>query len=394
MKGLDLARLLLGLLMFVAVGASGATNDVITITAGITELRDDNVFRRPSDGSFGVAAGDRVTTTQIGFAIRKPISLQTFELSATTSDNRHESFTALNSRNDSYLAAWRWQMTPHLTGDLSSDRQQSQTDFADFRGTGQNLRTTENRRFDAYWNFLGGWTLGAGATEAKTTNSQPFLQDPGNDQRIADVTLKYSFSSGTLLTLSSSKNNSDYHRQADPATYSDSKSTDRRDELRLDWSMTRKTRLAANYGRVSRKHENFSVRDYAGHTGAVSISWAATGKTNFTFSHANATESWEDSFSSFAIRKTTSLSGDLQASAKILFRASIDRETRAFDGFGVIPLAYSRFDKTGRESVSLNWAALKNQTISGSIQKSRRRSKSPGFDYDARLATVSATASF
>jgi exopolysaccharide biosynthesis operon protein EpsL len=382
------------LMLVAAPSALGASGELLSINASMTSMYDDNLFRRPSDGSLGAVASDRITTTQIGIAVHKPISLQVFELSANIVDNKYQDFKALDSRNDGYSAAWRWQITPHLTGNLSSDRQKSQTDFADFRGAGQNLRTNENRRFDANWNFLGGWTLGVGATATKSINSQTFIQDASNEQRIADILLKYVFSSGTSLALSSTNSSGDYGRPADPVTLSDSRFSDKRNELRLDWALTGKTKLAANYGRVSRKHETFSVRDYAGNIGSINLSWAATSKTSFTLGRIRSLESWEDTASSFTVRNSASLSAKWQASPKVLLSASIDRESRNLDGFAIVPVADARVEKTAKESISLSWVALKNLTVAASVQNSRRRSNSIGLDYDDRLTTLSASASF
>jgi exopolysaccharide biosynthesis operon protein EpsL len=357
-------------------------------------MHDDNLFRRPADGSLGAVVSDRVTSTQVGFAFHKPISLQVFDLSANIVDNRHQNFKALDSRNDGYSAVWRWQITPSLTGSLSSDRQQSQTDFADFRGAGQNLRTTANRRFDANWKIMGGWTIGAGATNVKASNSQPFAQDPGSEQRVADLSLKYLFASGTMLALTSRKSNGDFHRAADPVALSDSRFSERHDEIRLDWPVTGKAKVSAGYGHLARRHDTFSVRDYSGGIGSINLDWAATGKTSFGFGRVRSLENWEDPAGSYAIRDTTSLSGKWQASSKLLVSAIFDRESRSLNGFALAPPPNARVDWMNKELVSIQWSAMQNLTLTASLQKSRRRSNSPGLDYDDRLTTISASVAF
>lgn len=381
--------------MLAAVSSAfGASGDLITISAGVTSMHDDNLFKRPSDGSQGAVVSDKITTTRLGIALRKPVSLQLLELSANLVDTRYQDLKALNSRNDGYSAAWRWQFTPHLTGNLSSDRQQSQTDFADFRGAGQNLVTTENRRFDATWNFLGGWNLGAGTTATKSINSQTFIQDASNEQRIVDLSLKYAFSSGASLSVVSSKSNGDYQRAPDPVTLSDSRFSEQRNELRLDWPVSGKTKLAANYGHLSRKHETFGARDYAGNIGSINLGWAATGKTSLRLGRTRSLENWQDAAGSFSVRNSTSLSANWQASPKVSLSASLDRELRSLEGFALVPAAFTRIDKTDRRTISVNWGALSNLTVAASIQETRRSSNGIGLDYDDRLMTLSASVSF
>lgn len=392
MKAVDRVRLNLGaLLLFAVTPATAGSDDLFSINVVASRTYFDNLFKRPSDA--GVSR-DQLTMTQVTLAARKSVSLQAFDLSATLVDNSYRKFDSLNSQNNNYNAAWRWQVTPHLTGTVSSSRQQSQTDFADFRGAGQNLRTSESRRANAEWNIMGGWTVGAGLTRSKQLNSQTFVEDASNEQRAADMLVRYAFPSGTTFTLNRSKSNGDFSREPNPLTLSDSVFSDTREDLNLNWAITGKTRLTAGLGRISRQYENFGVRDFVGRNGNLSLAWTATAKTSATLTRTRSTDSWEDTSSSYAIRNSTDLSGNLLLSSKLSMRASIGRETRTFGGFALIPTASSRIDKTGRESLTLSWVPISSITITATIQQSRRASTVPGTNYSDRSATMSATASF
>ncbi len=392
MSAVDRGRFSLGALLLIAITpAVAGAEDLFSANVVVSRTYFDNLFKRSSDA--GVSR-DQLTSTQVTVAARKSVSLQGFDLSATLVDNSYRKFDSLNSQNNNYSAAWRWQVTPHLTGTISSSRQQSQSDFADFRGTGQNLRTSESRRANAEWNIIGGWTVGTGLTQSKQINSQTFVEDASNEQRVADVLVRYAFLSGTTIALNRSKSNGDFSRAPNPLTLSDSRFSDTREDFSLAWPVTGKTRLTAGLGRVSRQYENFGVRDFAGRNGNLSLAWAATAKTSLTLARTRTTDSWEDTASSFAIRNSTDLSGNVLLSGKLSMRASIGRETRTFGGFALVPAAFSRIDKTGRESLSLSWTPMRSVTVTASIQQSRRASTTPGTDYSDRSATMSATASF
>lgn len=392
MNAVDRVRLSLGALLLLANSSSMAgSDDLLSVNLAVSRTYFDNLFKRPS--ATGVSR-DQLTTTQLTVAARKSVSLQDFDMSASLVDNSYRRFDSLNSQNNNYNAAWRWKLTPHLTGTISSSRQQSQTDFADFRGAGQNLRTSESRRANAEWNIMGGWTVGTGLTRSKQINSQTFVEDASNEQRVADILVRYAFPSGTTITLNRSESNGNFSREPNPLTLSDSKFSDTREDINLAWPITGKTRLTANLGRVSRQYQNFGVRDFVGRNGNLSLAWTATAKSSVTLARTRSTDSWEDTSSSFAIRNLTDLSGNLLLSSKLSMRASIGRETRTFGGFALIPSAFSRIDKTGRESLSLSWSPMSGLSVTTTVQQSRRASTTPGTDYSDRSATISATASF
>lgn len=368
--------------------------DLLSLNAVISRTYFENLFKRPSDGSAGIVSSDYLTTTQVNITARKLISLQKFELTAALVDNSYRNFATLDSQNNNYNAAWNWQFTPRLTGILSSSRQQSQTDFADFRGAGQNLRTSDSQKANAEWNFMGGWFLGAGLTDTTQTNSQPFVEDAGNKQQATDILVRYAFPSGTSMSMTHSVSKGDYSREPDAVTLSDSRFSDTRDDFNLTWPVTGKVQLTAGIGRIARKNEHFSIRDYAARNGNVKVVWAATGKTSVTLTRARSTDSWQDNSSSFSVRDSTSLSGNLQLAAKLSLGASVARETRTYGGFALVPAAFDRIDKTGSESLSLNWSLLRSLTLMASFQQSRRNSTRAGNNFSDRTATVSATATF
>ena len=189
MSAVDRVRFSLGALLVLAITpAVAGADDLFAANVVVSRTYFDNLFKRSSDA--GVSR-DQLTSTQVTVAARKSVSLQGFDLSATLVDNRYRKFDSLNSQNNNYSAAWRWQVTPHLTGTISSSRQQSQSDFADFRGTGQNLRTSEARRANAEWNIIGGWTVVTGLTQSKQINSQTIDEDASNKQQVTDHVNKH-----------------------------------------------------------------------------------------------------------------------------------------------------------------------------------------------------------
>ena len=379
------------LLYLLSTVASADAGDLISATIGVNRSHLDNIFKRPSDGSRGIVASDRLTTKQLGLSIKKAISLQSFELGATLTDNRYEQQQGLDSRNTGYNVAWRWQLSPYLNGALSATRQQAQTDFADFRGTGQNLRTTDTRRASVDFKVGGGWVIGVGATKTIQSNSQAFNQDPGSDQDAGDISLRYGFKSGASIALTASRSRGDYHRSPDPITQSDSRFTELRKQLQLELPLTEKLRASLGLGNLERANENFSVRDFRGRNHNVSLSWALTQKLNLTLVQSTASESWQDNAGSFSVRDSSSLGASWTVLPKVTVRARHDRENRSFDGFALVPAAVGQVEQSKKSSFSVDWAARNNFSISLTAQGSRRNSNAAGLDYRDRTTTLGAS---
>ncbi len=378
------------LLLCAMTSVAADSGDLLSVNAGITKTQDDNLFKRPSDGSFGSISNDRLTTSRVGIKAQKAISLQSFEFSATLVDISYEQLRSLNSQNNNFSAAWHWQITPYLTGNVSSTRQQTQSDFADFRGTGQNQRTSETRGINAKLNVSGRWTLGLGTTSTSQANSQDFVQDPGSDQVSTDISLNYAFPSGKSLAFTRTTSRGDY--KGGTALVGNNSFTERRNDVNFGWPFTGKTKFSANLGRVSRKTENSNARDFNGSNGGLIVSWTPSGKTSISFGKTRATEAWQDVSSSSVVRDGTSLSGNWQATPKLNVRATVSRQKQDY-GAGSTT-SNGRIDKIGSELVAVEWSALRNVTVSASATKSRRSSTASGFDYDSKITTISASVSF
>lgn len=381
-------------MLFAVAGAFGDSGDLLTISASVNRKHDDNLFKRPSDGSLGAVAGDGSTTSRLDVSLHKQFSLQSVALTVGLTDNRYDSFKALNSVNDNYSMAWQWQFTPHLTGTLSATRSQAQSDFADFRGSGQNIRTAETRRFDENWRIMGGWSLGVGASHTKSMNSQTFQQEDSNEQRIADGNLSYSFASGSSITLLTSISRAEQQRALNPASLSDNRFRERRDDVKLNWPITGKTTVTGGIGQVRRMHNTFSVRDYAGLNGNARVSWAATAKTQFTLTRSRSTESWEEINSTHSIRDLFGLAALWTITPKLSLNANLAQTRRSFGGDIPGQPSNDRFDKTLTRSIGTDWAPYTKIKLGASISDERRDSTLVGTDYRSRAATINTNIEF
>jgi exopolysaccharide biosynthesis operon protein EpsL len=392
MKGVLLLRLVAGTLVFLtSAGAFGDSGDLLALSVGVSKKHDENLFKRPGGGSLGNLDSDTSTSTQVGLSLNKQYSLQRISINFGLTDNRYQTFKALDGRNENHSASWQWQFTPHLTGNLSATRSQAQSDFADFRGSGQNIRTTDTRRLDGNWLLASGWSLGIGASNTKSSNSQTFLQDVGSEQRILDATLAYKFRSGSSITLLTSGSRGDQDRAVDPLTLSDNRFRERSRNLKFNWPITGRTTVSGGLGQVSRIQGSLGARNFTGTNRDGSLSWQATTKTQVTFTNSRSIESWEEANSSFSTRNQTGLSASWMVTPKVSLTASLNQTRRSFGGEIAGQPANSRLDRSQTRSVGINWTPHTKIKLGASISDDRRESTLINTDYYSK--TIMATGS-
>lgn len=370
----------IALLTITPHAAASEAQDLLVLTAGLSRAHDNNLFRRPANGSLGEVAGDNITTARAGATARLPVSLQLIEFSAGVSASDHERFSDNDATNSSYGANWRWQLSRDWSGTFGADHQQLQTEFSDLRGDTQNQRTTDTQRFSTSYAVTDRSMFGAAVTEKRERNSQTLVQQVSNRQAIGELSVKHTLPVGASLELA--------HSRSDGENDDGSEFSVRNSDIRLAWPLNATAKLTSSYGHVSRRYATFVERDFSGTNGSLNFSWLTTSKSSVSIYATRSTEPWQDAGSSFTVRSTTGIQGSWQASAKIAVLASLGRETQAFKGAVTAPATTDRRDTTNRQSVTLNWAPWQNVSIGGALQYSRRKSNDEGFDYSDSLSSL------
>lgn len=391
----------LGLLLAPGI-ACADPEDALNFTVSTAVRHDDNVFRLPSNvlppaGLGKTSKSDRINVTTVGLKFDKAYSQQRFQFGATITDNRYDRFSNLDFEARGYQAAWLWRLTSRLSGSLKADRQQSLADFTDYRtgvATGRNVRTTENRLFNADWWLHGSWHLVGGISEVRQSNSQTFSADASYNLVSAEAGVKYVAESGNSLALLSRQGRGENPgRVLDPVAVLDNRFDNDEIELKLDYQITGKSGVVARVARVERKHEHFSARDYAGTAGRFDYTWKPLGKLQVLLSAGRDIASFQDANGSFFVNDSVSLTPVWQIGAKTAARLKLESSRRDYRG-AVTPLAVSREDRVRSMVLSLDWKPLRALTLSASLQKDRRDSSLAAFDYKATVATITAQLAF
>ena len=388
--------------LFIAQPVRADDEDTLNLSAGIAVLHDDNLFRLSPGVDPNTVLGkstksDDITTATVGLKLNKRYSLQQFELDASLVDYRYRTFSYLDFTAANYAAAWRWSLTPYLHGNLTSDRKESLNSFSDYSGyRTRNLRTDENKRFDAVLEVSGSWRVLGGIARSTRINSQLFLEEGDTRLDTAEGGLRYDFPSGTKLSYIARDGRGDYFNRDQPivATRLDNQFDQRENEVRLIWPVTEKTTIDARAAHIERTHEHFGDRDYAGNVGALNVSWQVTDKTSVMAGFGRELSSYQSTDSSYISTDRFTLSPAWQISAKTTLRGRYDYAQRDYRGaIAATPLS-DRVDTQHTAMIAFEWQALRALSLSASLQNDKRTSNQSGHDYKDTQAGVSAQLAF
>ncbi|WP_431097440.1 XrtB/PEP-CTERM-associated polysaccharide biosynthesis outer membrane protein EpsL [Polaromonas aquatica] len=373
--------------------------DTLQFKAGQSVTHDSNIFRLSDTANTQALLGtpdraDTVSVTTAGFKINKPLGLQRFEFDAAIEDHHYSRFSNLDFTAVNYAAAWRWSFTPALHGNLTTDRREYVDNTADVQGAGQlNRRTNRSTVFDAEYELDGAWRLVGGLFERTSTSSQPFTFEGDSRIRGAEGGVRYVFPSATSMAYRYKRGDGDYPGRVPSPTFAGS-FTDTEHEFRLDWAPTAKTTLRARVSHLDREHDGLAARDFSGFTGQLDANWAITAKTSLAGGVVRELGSYQTSVASYYQGYRFFVAPTWKPSEKTAVRLRYDHGERSFKG----PLpgfaATGRRDTTNLVSLALEWQALRALKLIASVQRDRRKSTEPGFDYSSNAVGLSALASF
>lgn len=386
-----------------ADASEGETDgDTFSVLTGVSVQHDDNLFRLASDADTrailgGSTRADTITVSSLALRLDKSLSLQRFELEAGLEDHRYATFDYLDFTAANYSAIWHWSVTPELHGRLSSTHRESLNSFVDYTGyRTRNVRSDETRRFDSTFDTGGAWHLLGSVDQTTRTNSETFNQEDDSRLTSLEVGVRRDFRSGAALAYVAKTGRGEYVNRAHAlvSTQFDNRFDQREDEVSLTWPIDGKLSLDARVAHVERTHEHFSDRDYAGNTGALAVTWRPTAKTSLQAGFRRELSSYQSSNASYISTDRFTLNPLWQITAKTALRGRYDYARRNYRGAITTNAQEGRLDTQQSAAIELEWHALRDLTLSASLQNDRRRSNISGVDYNSTAAGVSARMEF
>lgn len=394
------AATVIGLMLASALARADA-GDPLNFFLGTTVRHEANLFRLPSGIDPQLVVGkstkaDQVSVVYVGARVDKSFSQQRFQLDVTSTDYRYQTFSQLNFDAQDYRALWMWRLTQRLGGNLSAERKQVQANFADYRNfSGNNTRTTENRRFDTDWWLHGSWHLTGGVSQYRQSNSQTFTADDSFRQRAVDAGVRYVAESGSSLTLLGRTTQGKYgERVLSAASLLDTGFTQSDTEVRMNWLLSGHSSISGRVTRLARTHEHFGERDFSGTAGRLDYIWTPTGKLQLKFSAARELTSYQEATNSYYVNNGLTFAPVWQISDKAALRVSLERSQRDYRGGGTALPLVARQDRVRSALVSFDWSPIRALSLSAMWQLDHRDSNNPNLGFEANAASIAAQLSF
>jgi exopolysaccharide biosynthesis operon protein EpsL len=376
--------------------------DPFDLIAGYSVRHESNLFRL-ADGADPQAAlgssskSDLIGIATLGIKVNKPYSLQRFELDASLVNYRYRDFDYLDFTARNYAAAWRWQLTPALRGNLTSTRTEALNSFSDYTNYGvRNVRTDEQHRLDAVFDVDGAWRLLGGVARTERRNSETFFEESDNRLDTVEAGVRRDFLSGSSVSLIARHGRGEYFNRPDlsPVYQLDDGFTQREQELRAGWTVSAKTTLQGRLVHVAREHEHFPDRDYSGMVGNLSVALHATDKLTFTGNAGRELGAYQSDASSYATTQRVALGAAWKIGAKTTLRGQFDRGRRDFRGALADVPDSGRVDQLRNARLAVEWQPSRSMLLTAALEKEKRDSNRAAYDFDNSTATVSAQFSF
>lgn len=370
----------------------------VKLHVDITTVSDANVFRVPDSNTDPQLAtrglsgrSDRSSTVRFGLRGDKSYGLQRFTVDVGQSSTKYDKFKFLDREAFNYQAAWYWQLTPRLTGALSTDRSESLTGFDDTQTLAPNFRVSRNQNFSVDAWLFGGWHLTAGASESEQKSTSAFAAQPDSTQTSGEFGAKYIAASGNSLSFTQRLREGKNAGAFSPASFIDNQFTVRESELAGAWTLSGKSSLNGRLTRISREHPNIPQRDFSGYAGELRYQWTPTGKLAVNASaNRNLISFTPDTSTSYRVDDTFSVSPVWTVASHTSLSLTALHRTSNFLG-PVVPVAGPpRRDTQRMLQLAVSWTPHAKVTFRASVQHDRRQSNDPASNYDDVIANLSA----
>jgi exopolysaccharide biosynthesis operon protein EpsL len=373
--------------------------DTLQFQAGQSVERDSNVFRLSDSANTQAVIGsptrsDTIAVTTLGFKLNKPYGLQRFELDVNAQDYHYQRFSHLDFTALNYAAAWRWSFTPALHGNLTSDRKEYIDTAADVQNFGQvSHRTIRSTVFDAEYEIDGAWRLVGGVFDRSSKSSEASTFEADTEVEGAEAGVRYVFPSNTSMAYRFRNGDGNYPGRPLSPMFARS-FRDREHEFRLDWAPTAKTMVRGRLSHFDRSHDDLAARDFSGVVGQVDATWAVTAKTAIAAGAARELGSYQTATASYFEGHRFFIAPTWKPTEKTALRARYSHGVRDYNGALPGFVESNRRDTTKQASLAFDWMPWRALKLTASLQRDRRTSSEPGFDYRSNTVGLSALASF
>lgn len=398
-----------------APAAVANEGDVVNLSAAVTMMHDNNMFRlapNANPANYGLdGRSDTITMTSLGLNLNKMVSRQQLIGNISFADTSYKRNSYLDFLALNYDGKWLWAVGTRWTGEFALDRAESLNTYSDYTTNNyraRNVRLIENERFTANYWFHTSWAAFLGISRNSVTNEQAVLAESDYEASGFNYGIRFRPVSGNTVALRVRQLDGSYsNRQFNTAAQSDNGFSHNSIDLETSWLLTGKTQLRSRIEYLERKHDHFVSRDYSGWAGNLDLVYAATGKSNLTFGYKHDLAGFQGSYreaqvpfdlitSSYYKLDELNLGARWAATDKISTSARLGYGKRSYHG-AIAPLPAGvepRQDKTTRAGIDISYRPLRWFEIKAGMNYEKRNVNDDRYDYKDRTTFVSLSAQY
>ena len=366
--------------------------DTLQFRVGQTVEHDSNVFRLPDSAT---RQSDTYGVTTLGLKFDKRYGLQRIELDVSAQDYRYQHNTALDFTAINYAAAWRWNLTPRFTGNVTADRSEYIDNSSLVQSTGVvNHRTEAAKGIDGEYELGSAVRLLGGVFERSVNNSTSAISIANTTVTGGDVGVKYVFNTGNFLAYRYIKGNGEYNGLP-TSTLPSRDFSDVEHEFSFEAKPTGRTVLQGRVSHLERKRDNAALSEFSGLVGRINANWVITGKTSLDVGVIRETSSYQPTalIPSYYEGERFYISPVWKPTEKTAVRLRLDEGVRYYKGT-LLPGYDGRRDTITQSGVSFEWEPRRNVKLVASLANDKRNSNIQNLDYKANILGLSALVKF
>jgi exopolysaccharide biosynthesis operon protein EpsL len=373
-----------------AAPASAQQERPIMVHLGGSVASDSNPLRQPA------ARADRVTTVYAGLRVDQSYAQQHFLLDITRTTRRYARLSRLDFDALDYRGLWDWRLGRRWSGTLGTERSQSLADYSEFRDSSRRNVLTAQRTFLSVDSWLfGGWHLLGGLQQQEHKYSVPFQQRGNYRASGGEAGVAYLARSGSSASFKLRQLDGRYlDRSLDPVALLDDGFKRSEDELSVAWAASARSTVDGRIARVDYRSNHFAQRDFSGTAAALGYRWLPAARLTLNLGASRDLEPWSDQIASYRVVERIGLGATWQIAARTALRLSLARQASDFRNPLPAFAGAARVDVLHSAQLALEWNLRPNVALNASLQRLRQSSTDPAAQFEARVASLGASARF
>lgn len=283
-----------------------------------------------------------------GIQFDKTISRQRLTADFNYTYTKFERFSFMNTNLISTNGNWNWVLGNQLQGNMGASYVQSLLPLIFIPGT-QVIRTEQTQFFNGAWRFHPSWSLHGEYTRYTLDTKSNSALDGFNRFRFLERT-ENRFEGGIDYITANNNTVGVFFRAIlgdfafplsaiNPANPNVSGSNDfnQMEAMgKINWNLTKKSRVLLTGGWVDRSNASFKERDFSGFNARGTFYWEPTEKLGLAVSGWRLTQSMNNLTANFGLNTGVSLVPYWNVTEKVRVEGEFSYETRNFNRFTVL----------------------------------------------------------